>query len=1006
MNMNFGALLQRMTMRRKLVASLLAACLIPLIAIGLIGSQTARSAIHKQAFNQLESLRDVKKRQIEDYFEQIRSQVITFSENGMIVDAMLRFQADFGALYSELQPTVDELTVYRDAVERYYTDEFGREFADRTGSSTDIQRLLPSSPAAIIAQHQYIAANPHPLGSKEALDSANDASAYRRTHAQYHPRIRNYLQKFEYYDIFLIDPDTGDIVYSVFKELDYATSLLTGPYSDTNFASVFKEARTLEPGDSVALIDFAAYLPSYQAAASFIASPIYDGDSVIGVLVFQMPVGKINAIMQERSGMGESGETYLIGGDKLMRSQSRFVEDNTILTTAVDTAAAQALIKGRTGSEIVDDYRGVPVLSSFAPLEIEGLSWGILAEIDEAEAFAAVGKLTTTTLVCVFAGSLLAMALAFLLSRSVGRQLGADPARLQEVVEAIANDDLTMDLSEDGPSSGVYDGIRTMQRNLRDRISADRDALRENGRIREALNTVDGNVMITDPTNRIIYLNSAMQSLMRSAESDFRKALPEFDADGVMGMDISGFYSGSDDRLHDLRASATCNMVLGGRTIRSVMNPVIDNQGDRLGTVVEWTDRTQEVAIEKEVAQVVDAALEGNLNERIELTGKDGFFATLSQGVNQLVTVSEQVIDDTLRVLSAMASGDLQQKIEGDYQGSFDRLKRDANATVDKLTQVVCNIKSSAGAVKTAADEISHGNTDLSQRTEQQASSLGTTASSMDEMTTTVRQNADNAVQANQLAKAAREQAERGGIVVNQAVSAMEEINGSSRKISDIIGVIDEIAFQTNLLALNASVEAARAGEQGRGFAVVASEVRNLAGRSATAAKEIKELIVDSAQKVEEGSRLVDESGQTLQEIVSGVKKVTDIVGEIAAASQEQSTDIDEVNKAIARMDELTQQNAALVEEAAAASESMGSQADDLNTMMTFFSVDDSGVGLSASSSSTPQTIPAPDRRAADRPWGEGAAVGPQAQTTQAAAVASGTPTISEAQSDTEWAEF
>ena len=237
------------------------------------------------------------------------------------------------------------------------------------------------------------------------------------------------------------------------------------------------------------------------------------------------------------------------------------------------------------------------------------------------------------------------------------------------------------------------------------------------------------------------------------------------------------------------------------------------------------------------------------------------------------------------------------------------------------------------------AEEISAGNANLSQRTEEQSSSLEETASSMEEMTSTVKQNADNAGQANQLAIAARDQAEKGGAVTAKAVRAMADINEASRRIADIIGVIDEIAFQTNLLALNAAVEAARAGEQGRGFAVVASEVRSLAGRSATAAKEIKDLIQDSVRKVQDGSLLVTQSGQTLEQIVSSVKKVSDIVAEIAAASREQSAGIEQVNRAVMQMDELTQQNAALVEQATAASQGMADQARELNEMMARYRV-------------------------------------------------------------------
>lgn len=474
----------------------------------------------------------------------------------------------------------------------------------------------------------------------------------------------------------------------------------------------------------------------------------------------------------------------------------------------------------------------------------------------------------------------------------------------------------------------------------RQRAEQDRIMAEENGRIKQALDNVNSNVMVADSDLNIIYMNDAVKSMFKTNEADIRKDLPNFNASDLMGSCIDKFHKNpmhQRNLLGNLSSTYSSTIIVGGCTFDVVASPVINVEGVHVGTVVEWKDRTAEVAVEKEVEEIVNAALSGNLEKRINTNDKAGFFLQLSDGINQMVETVENSFNDVARVMRAMAAGDLTQKITADYDGTYADVKEDINSTIDKFEEVIGRIIESSEFFKNTSEEISAGNNNLSQRAEEQASTLEETASSMEQLTGTVKNNADNAQQANQLASNARGMAEKGGEVVQEAIGAMEEINSSSNKISEIIGVIDEIAFQTNLLALNASVEAARAGEQGRGFAVVATEVRNLAGRSATAAKEIKDLIMDSSEKVKNGSQLVNESGETLGEIVGSVKKVGDIISEIAAASQEQSAGIDQINKAVAQMDEMTQQNAALAEEASAASESSVARAVSLVELVEFF---------------------------------------------------------------------
>ncbi|KAA3650628.1 MAG: PAS domain S-box protein, partial [Proteobacteria bacterium] len=460
--------------------------------------------------------------------------------------------------------------------------------------------------------------------------------------------------------------------------------------------------------------------------------------------------------------------------------------------------------------------------------------------------------------------------------RAVIRPLSRANEGLRQISEGNFRSVIRIDQRDELGS--VLNGLQCMQVKLGVDLSEARRAADETRRIKIGLDNVATNVMIADQDLNIIYMNRAMAEMFRSAEADIRKDLPHFSANDLIGRSIDGFHKDPAQQrqlLARLTRTHRATIMLGGRTFLFAVTPVLDDEGERLGTAIEWVDRTAEVAVEDELGALVKAAASGDLGQRVPAEGKTGFFLQLSEDLNDLMDTIQAGLTDVAGVLNSVANGDLTRTIAADYHGTFGQLKDDTNATVLRLREVVGQIKESADMVNNTAEEIAAGNADLSSRTEEQASTLEETASSMEELNATVQQNALSARQANELALSANAEAEAGGDKMSRVVAMMQTVQHSARKISDIVGVIDTIAFQTNILALNAAVEAARAGEQGRGFAVVASEVRGLAQRSAQAAKEIKSLIADSAKTIEDGSQLVNDTGATMSTVVGNFKRLT-----------------------------------------------------------------------------------------------------------------------------------
>ena len=633
-------------------------------------------------------------------------------------------------------------------------------------------------------------------------------------------------------------------------------------------------------------------------------------------------IATITDIWKDYTASGLQGEEKLLA-DKFAEDRGRFVKDG--LKPTVDL-----LRQGNYNDAVIHILKVVNPTYAVANKDVAALikfqQEAASKEFVQAEKDytllrqIAIGGVIFAILIASLIGVLLIRAVAIPLNAAVGYFDKISQGFYDNRIKVRNQDEI----------GKVLNALRSMQIKLGFDINDAKRRADEASRITNALDNASTGIMIADNDLNIIYVNKSVLAMLKNAEADIRKELPNFSADNLIGANIDSFHKNPAHQrqlLKSFTSTYKTTIKISWRTFRLAANPVFNAAGQRLGASVEWIDATEEVKVEDEVKAIVQAAAVGDLSRRVDLAGKDGFMKVLAEGINELTGVAEEVINETVQVMESVSGGDLTRTMTREQQGMFKRLKDATNGTVGKLSETIADVRGTANALSGAAEEISATAQSLSQGASEQAASVEETSASVEQMSASVSQNAGNAKVTDGMAsKAAREAAE-GGVAVKSTVAAMKQIAAK-------IGIIDDIAYQTNLLALNAAIEAARAGEHGKGFAVVAAEVRKLAERSQIAAQEISEVADSSVE-------LAERAGKLLDEIVPSISKTSDLVQEIAAASDEQSSGIGQINSAMSQLNQTTQQNASASEELAATSEEMSSQAEKLQQMMSFFKVDE-----------------------------------------------------------------